>query len=605
MAGRRKPTTQDAIIPSNALIASAVRYPGKAAGIYVPAQPWQTACYRHYAICGEAAFAADYFGHAMSRAQLFAADRVDGGWEAVKPGSKPEQAMQQLFDGSEGQEAMLSAIGTHFTVAGECYLVGREAKGDIYSDRKEAAEGEDIWEIVPITEMRKAGDRWSISYGDGFADVELDDDAVVIRLWVPNPAKRMEATSPFRALLPVLSEIEYLTKNISAQTPPRLVGAGIFFLPQEIPFPPPPEVEGKPQATANEAVQFMQMLGNSMMESLKGDGSPSEHVPIVSMVPGEYIKSLKDGLVHFWSPMDDATREMRRDAIFRFALGINLPPEKVLGMSANPGTGGGNSNGVSHWGAWQIDEEAIKMHVEPMLDVVVNSLTGAYLRPYTGDATAIRYNTSPLRLRPDRSKESMELFNLGELSGAAMRRENGFDEKDAPRDEDLRFWLTKKIAGGSATPEQVNAALKKLGVDLGPLELPSVAPRESRPDPSLEDHPVRDIPERDAAALLHVSEALCLRALERGGNKLRQRFGADRPNMNCRAYEVHTLIKANGSADMVMADAFSTADMVLDGLADAGKVVPVLEAYCKSLLASQEAHSRPLLAKWLEKADLS
>lgn len=600
MAGRRKATTQDAIIPSNALVASAVRYPGKAARIYVPAAPWQTECYRHYAICGEAAFAADYFGHAMSRAELFAADRVQGGWEPVKPGSKADQAMEQLFDGSEGQEAMLSAIGTHFTVAGECYLVGREAKGDLYQDRKEAEEGEDIWEIVPITEMKKAGERWSISYGDGFADVELGEEAVVIRLWVPNPSKRMEATSPFRALLPVLSEIEYLTKNIFSQITSRLTGAGMFFVPSEITFPPPPEVEGKPQAAANEATQFMQMLGGSMMEALKGDGSAEEQVPIVAMVPGEHIKNIKDGLVHFWSPMDAVTRDMRQDAILRFALGMNLPPEKILGMGANLGTGGGTSNGVSHWGAWQIDEEAIKMHVEPMLDVVVNSLTGAYLRPYTGDDAAIRYDTAALRLRPDRSKESMQLFNLGELSGAAMRRENGFDEKDAPNDEALRFWLTKKIAGGSATPEQVHSALRKLGVDLGPLAEPDQAPRQSRPDPSLEDHPTREIPER-AAALLHASEALCLRALERGGNKLRQRFGADRPNMNCRAYEVHTLIKANGSADMVMADAFSTAEMVLEGLANPDEVVPLLEAYCRSLLTSQEPYSRASLTRWLER----
>ncbi len=589
---------QTAVIPGPSLVASAVRMPGKSARIYVPAQPWQQEAYRHVGICGEARYAANYRGNALSKVKIYAANRTEDGIVRQPATSKASQVLDQLGNGAEGQSAMMGAIGRHLTIAGECYIVGREATGDANTDRQMAEEGQDIWEVVPVTEMKKAGDQWSISYGDGFKDVKLTEDDVVIRVWTPAPDRRMYADSPFRALLPVLAEIEWLTKNIFSQITSRLTGAGVLFLPQGMSFPPPPEVDGKPQNIANEAVGFTMTLGETMMQSLKGDGSPSEKVPLVVTAPDEALKNPLQWLT-FYSDMDKATLEMRKDAVHRFALGMDMPPEKLLGMSSNPGTGGGNSNGVSHWGAWQIDEDDIKMQVEPLAEVIVSALAIGYLRPVTEDDSIVWYDASDLKLRPDRSQEAGEAYDRGELAGRAYRRENGFDEKDAPTPAERKEWLLLKIAGGSATPEQVAAAAAAFGVDL-PTETETDV-RESRPAPSLEDHPTRREPERDAAALLYASDALVYRALERAGNRLRQSVGKP---PNCPSFETHTLVAANGNTDQVLDDAFSCAPQVLDGLADPDKVVPVLDAYCKSLLASQEAHSRPLLAKWLEKADL-
>ena len=80
---------------------------------------------------------------------------------------------------------------------------------------------------------------------------------------------------------------------------------------------------------------------------------------------------------------------------------MDLPREQIMGMSSNSGTGGGNSNGVSHWGAWQIEESTIKFHIEPMLELICNALTIGYLRPLTEAVdTFVTYNTKKLRLRP-------------------------------------------------------------------------------------------------------------------------------------------------------------------------------------------------------------
>jgi len=57
--------SREVVIPTPSLIASAVRYPGKAPRIHNAGnQAWQRDCYRHYAICGEARAAARFMGRA-------------------------------------------------------------------------------------------------------------------------------------------------------------------------------------------------------------------------------------------------------------------------------------------------------------------------------------------------------------------------------------------------------------------------------------------------------------------------------------------------------------------------------------------------------------
>lgn len=596
MAGRRK---QDAVMPSNSLVASAVRYPGKSARIYQPSQEWQKEAYRHYGICGEARFAANYFGHSLSKTSLHAAIPTGEDLQRAAEGSTAEQAMKALFNGSHGQAQMLTALGIHLTVAGDCYLVGRTI-GD--AERPETGitadiDGKDVWEVVSIQEMHVTGNKWTIKYGSGMNDVELDDDAVVIRIWRPHPARRIEADSPFRSLLPVLSEIEWLTKHIFAQCSSRLAGAGLLFLSQGMSFPPPPEVDGKPQQFANEAEQFTLTLADAMISTLEDPSLPSSHVPTIVTAPGEEIQYAK--LMHFWSDLDEKALEMRQDAIHRFALGMDFPPEKLLGMSSNGGTGGGTSNGVSHWGAWQIDEDTITLHIEPMLELIVNALTVGYLRPAldgNDEGAVVRYDTTNLRLRPDRSAEAIELWDRMVLSTKAMLREVGFDETDMPDEAEVTRRIMLKVASGSATPEQVAAAAKFFGADLPEGDDGLQETRETRPDPSLIDHPSRDIPERDAAALYAACDALMYRALERAGNRLRQ--GVDKAP-TCRSFETHTLIQANGSTAKVMEDAFSCGAEVLDGIADHTKVIPVLESYLSVLLAEQSPHNKARMETFL------
>jgi hypothetical protein len=586
---------ESSVVPSTAMVASAVRFHKNSSRIYQPSgREWQRECYRHYAICGEARFAAKFYGHALSRAVLGAANG-DGA-----ASTQAVEILADLFKGKEGQKEMLEAVGIHWTIAGECYLVGREVEND------DTGKTDDLWEIVSILEMEVTGRgknaQWKINYADGNAPVTLGDDDVVIRLWLPDPAFKMQADSAFKSLMPVLSEIEWLTKHIFSQTTSRLAGNGLLFMPQEMTFPPPPpqindQGEQVEVEAANDAEAFMVVLADGMITPIEDPGSPAARVPIVVTAPGEHIDKAR--WMQFWSELDAEARAYRTDAIHRFALGVDAPPEVILGMSSNVGSGGGTSNGVSHWGAWQIEEQTIKLHIEPMLDTLANSLTVAFLRPLLDDAESqdrITFDTSNLRLRPDRSQEALEMYDRGLIGIDALLREVGFDVSDKMGPNERKEWLLRKVATGSATPEQVEAALRALDVhlDIRPtVEQGEV--REVRPTPSLVDHPSRPrTPEQPAAALLAASEGLVFRALERAGNRVRN-TGAKPPNVP--SYETHVYVK--GEPDRLLADAWSCAPQVLEGIADPQRVVPTLNSYCAALITEGTPHTRERLSEWL------
>jgi hypothetical protein len=168
--------------------------------------------------------------------------------------------------------------------------------------------------------------------------------------------------------------------------------------------------------------------------------------------------------------------------------------------------------------------------------------------------------------------------------------------------DEFKLWLLKKVATGSATPEMVNAALELLGVDLGVEPEPTAMPNESRPPPSLDEHPdkPRTPDEGDFPALVAASDALVFRALERAGNRIMRRENIQ-PGIP--AYEVHTLFAANGSAAEDLANAWTCAPQVLAGLTpDVDRTVHTLDSYCRALMAEQSPHTRVRLQTWLEAA---
>lgn len=579
----RQPVAKhSAAVPATTTASAAVYRPGRRPNPKTDrqsiAKEWQVEAYRHVNICGEARYAVTLFAAMAARAELGISLPQALMRKAVWVNKGPEvDLLSEIAPTARERSKLIRDYMTHYVIAGESYLIARErvdtdpgyigppdgyegtweqyraenmGAADLLDPDFDASAFENpntpIWEIVAVTEIRRIGERWEVRHDNGNY-LTLADDDPVIRMWNPDPENRREAWSPFRSMLPTLREIEWFTRSIFAQVRSRLMSAGVWFLPNNLTFkPPPPEVLGEDGeaklAAMNEAEQFMLSLADSSMESLGSDEVPFP--TIVTADPDALQAVDSNKLIDFWSGINDKLVELRADSIRRFALGMDLPPEQVLGSSGIAVTdSGGSAGSVNHWGVWANEEQTISAHIEPGLDIFVGTLTNALLRSLLPESDkVIAYDTASLRLRQDRSAEAAEWYDRGVLKAKVALRETGFDpENDMMDNSEHRKWLLNRVAGGSATPEQVQAALVLLGVTLPPVPPPpddqagradvNAEPAPAISDrtlpPSLDDHPYEGPPREDHehhpapfSSREAAAEVLILRALEKAGNRL-------------------------------------------------------------------------------------
>jgi hypothetical protein len=584
MARTRRPAP---VVPENSgLVASAVNMPPVVRNMTGKTQQWQAQAWDYYDRIGELRFVSNWVGNVMSRARLVVAKDVDGVLVVQTDGPAVE-ALDAYFGGWQGQSQMLQQTGVHLTVPGEVYHV-------VVNDKE--------WHCLAHDKVRGTASSLTADLGDG-KRTPIGTKDMAIRVWTPHPRDPLMADSPVRSNLGTLSEIATLNAHVQAQLESRLAGAGLLMLPSEITFPVPKEAD----PNASQADLFMATLAEAMVTPIKDRDSASAVVPIVVTAPGEFLSDVKH--ITFWTELDDKTIEMRDNAVKRLALGLDTPPEVLLGMA--------DSN---HWNAWLVDEAAVKSHLEPRLGVIGHAITVAYLRPSLkgivkdADDYYVIADTSEIRLRPNRSKEAVELYDRGELGSVAMLRETGFRPEDAMKDDERRAWLLRKIATGSTSPEQTQAALRILGADLG-----IVTPAESdngeitpvlETKRSLKGHPVQQIPDRQRSesdresreaasgrtATLAAADVLVYRALERTGNRLcdakARAEGLGEVPAQWRYMHVDAV------PDNALEGAWGFAAEVLDetgNMLDTARMCAALDGYVRFIIGDKRKHHRDLL----------
>jgi hypothetical protein len=555
---------------------------------------WQNEAWQFYDTIGEYRYGVDWKASMLSRATLYLAKDDE---RAVEDDSMAQAYLSAFFGGEQVVGQMLREVGTHLEVAGECYILGV------------TRDGVERWQVVASTELSARGG----SYYTWGKKVESDTEPLILRLWRPHPRRWTEANSPTRAILPVLSEIDQLTKFVFAQIDSRLAGAGLLLLPTEMTLPSGQMTEDDEgdvavQPAADSAA-FIRALTQAMTASLTDREQASSVVPIVATAPGDQIGNAQH--LTFWTELQEQAKELRDEAIRRLGLGMDLPAEVVLGT--------GDTN---HWNAWKIDEAAIKVHAEPLLALICESLTTGYLRPLLIDdgmepieaeRYSIKADTAALRLRPDRSTEALELYDRGAISLEALLREVGFEPNDAPSPEEFAAWLVKKIAQGQTTPELVEAAARVLGANIGapvtsdvPGTSQDVTVHEARPTPSLQDHPYEGPPRRtttgpdSTSPVAAASEVIVFRALERAGNRLRARIG--KPLASVAACDAYRFVPVRpADCDELLSDAFTNLGRykICEDV-EPQRLEAALDAYCRHLLVTRTDHTTRALELFLK-----
>lgn len=576
----------------NAVIASAMnmKLPDDTARSAMKAEDWQGTAWNFFDIIPEYRYAVAWVGNNLSKAKL----------TVMQDGVVTEQkdcldVLASFFGGPEGQSEMFRQMGIQFTVAGEGWIFG--------SSKPDEA---DDWFVAAASEVKWDAASESYNVGD-----EKFPDATTVRTWKAHPRKRLKSDSPSRACLPILSEIFRLTQHVAAQVDSRLTSAGILLVPNEISVGAP-KIEGEDGTTqtngSNDASDVLAKLMRTAALALQDPESAAARMPIIFQVPADAVDKIKH--LTLWSKLDEQAIELRKEAIRRLALGLDMPPEVLEGTAD-----------MNHWSSWQMEEAAIKSHTEPLLAVIVQGLSDGVLRPYLRaqgmpEEEVMTYSfgadTTALRLRPNRSKEAFELYDRGLIGPDSLIRETGFDPLDKMKPDELMNWLKVKIAGGSATPDMVMAAVKALGLDLPitPGEAGDTTTRnqsgeiegtnEARPAPSLKDHPTREVPSGDRATptpakdpITAAANVLVFRALERAGNRLKTRMGGRKID-GIGAAEIYRHVKPQvDEIDLLLTDAWLPCEEF--GLLD---VAAKLDDYTRDLLVT----GKPLESETLSRA---
>ena len=577
---------------------------------------WQRECWRLYDITPELSYSVGYVASAISRVRIYVADVDSYGRIGDETSNKEIQAVgDTIFGGPGGRSEAMMLIGANLSVAGECYVVGRAARGF----------DPDQWKVLSATELRRRRGGIYADFGYGPEEL-LSDRDLIIRLWTPYANCPRLADSPARHCLPVLRELEQLMKYEFSQIDSRLANAGLYFIPDGLTFP---RDDGQP---ANGPEDLMELLTEAMSASLENHGDASALTPIIAEVPREVLKDMPKEPVRFESVLSEKVGAYRQAAIHRIATGMNIPPEVLLGV--------GDTN---HFTAYHVEESTVKIHIEPMAARVCDGLTRAYLRPwlklngFDPQRYTFWYDTAPLTVRPNRLQDTLNLYREGIVSAEEVLIAGDYNQRTAaPEDDERNTRFIKMIIERDPTLFQVPEIREAIGIklDIKPPELP-VAQELGQPGPAAPPRP-KTVPDTtgqapaltkatkqtpilasaaaaiegevvaEPTAVLVAANAVALRALElAGGRLLTPQYRGQWPGLG--RHEIHTKLAISADRIPKLLDrAWDHLDSQFYGLdVDLPEMGEALNEYCSILLTRSTAHNPQFLAAYLSNKGLA
>lgn len=514
--------------PGASLVASARRITSKTITRKgVVNEAWQDDAWEMFDLVGEHRFLASTLAGRMAQARLYVGKLAEDPSEDPEPVEDPKLTgiLEAIGDSAAARAQMVYRVGVNLFVPGDCWLAGipkelfpegllpptslmPEVVGETdlqVVDRAAAQildpnsiDIDDLqWRALSVSEVSttRAG-QVQLKLGEGDDDkIECSPDQIIlVRVWRPHPRKAWQADSPTRSNLPVLRELVGLTMHVSAQVDSRLAGAGLLIVPQSakramlIAAGLPEDSEEDP---------FTDALIDAMLTPIGDRANASAVVPLVITVPDDVVEKFKH--LSFATPLDTSAGTMREEAIRRFALGSDAPPELLLGTA-----------GMNHWGAWLVEESVVTTHLEPPLALLCDAITSQYLWPVLLDQGmteeqahqyVIWYDVSDLVVRPNRSQDAFALHAANAIDNAALRDATGFDQSDAPDYEDLPpeismalelIKIAPSLANGPGLPQLVAQIRAVLNDDIPELKEPQPVPAGLQPggaDDTQEDQP--------------------------------------------------------------------------------------------------------------------
>ncbi|MDR7492183.1 MAG: hypothetical protein QN122_12125 [Armatimonadota bacterium] len=463
---------------------------------------WQERAFELYDQLGEIKYAAQFYARMLSGLRLYPAELGERGQIVETDQPEVRAQVERIQDPGGGRANLLASYGQLMFIAGECYLLVT-IDADI---------GREQWEVVSTAELRvqdgliyrvrshgqQQPQVWRESRGGDWGDPGV---AMVYRLWRRHPRYSDEPDSTLRGVLDLAEELLLLSQAVRSRASSRLAGNGLLLLPQEI-SPSPAHVMDSADAQQD---PFLRQLVEHLTAPLSKPGSTSAVVPIVVRGPAEYLDKIRHLQVVDPTQLYPETG-LRQELIRRIALGLDMPPEVLLGTAD-----------LNHWSAWLVDEQAWRSHGQPIARQLCQDLTQAFLRPALRelgipdwDRYLVWFDATDIVVHPDRSRDAKDLYDRRAVGKRALRDAAGFTDDDAPSPDELAEMLAVALRDGSMV------------ADGSPSPPAASAPADVQPGPPPAGPPrSREADEETAARIAGAAQLALLRAREVAGSRLR------------------------------------------------------------------------------------
>jgi hypothetical protein len=408
-------------------------------GTVVQKKRWQDEAWDNWRSQGELWYTTEWKGNAISRVRLKAAKIVPGSDEPeiVEEGPAAE-LVSRLAEGVGGQSVLMKSFSIKLDIAGDSYFI-------MYEDD----DGVTHSNVYSTDVIRKDNSgNFSIQV-DESAWVPLPAESLVVRIWNPDEQFPWLAISPTEPALGTLREIDLYNRKIITELTARVASNGVWLIPDEVTFPVREEFSDAADPLISEFIDVAS-------KAIQNPGSAAAALPIPMRVASEFIDKFKH--IRFSDNVVAETLDGRDRALGRLAKMLNVPAEVLTGMGD-----------VNHWGAWQIEDQAIRIHIIPTVETICRGLTVGYLEPglssqglseYSDDTPfdgvvdedeegvryVVWYDASELEKKPDLGERAVQLHDRVAISDAALRRATGFDDADAPTDEERDKQILTKLA---------------------------------------------------------------------------------------------------------------------------------------------------------------
>lgn len=476
MAARRRRSDQTATLVAAATRLNLRQIAEKSVTRSASAGGWQEEAWNFFESVPEFAFACNFTGNAMAKLRLYAA--------TIPPGAPPDadpvpvdadtaqldaglvafaqREVARIRSLSGGQAEITRELAINLEVAAEANLVAWAAR-PLPGDPPGTEPQPEQWEIRSRDEIVIRDGRVYVrddpdQKPDEQRPLDPNEDAC-IRIWQRHPRWSGRTWALVRSCLGEMRLLSLLSGQLLADSASRH-NAGVVLIPTEL------EIEKKPvldpdsgEPTPPKA--FIDEFAEALIEPIGDPTAPTSVVPLIMRGRGELLDKMRHLTFAREGAGDlDAKIDKR---IERLARGLNLPVEVIMGHMQ-----------TTFANAEQIDEDTFDDYLEPRATLLAQALTYAHLQPACREAfpndpnvdrVFVWYDASDLISSPDTTVGADAAYDRGEISGASYRKAKGFDDSDAP-DQQERLMRLAFRGFASPPPEIMVAILDKLGIQL-------------------------------------------------------------------------------------------------------------------------------------------